>query len=101
MKDGAIIANSGHFNVEIDINALEDMKTQKRRLRPFLDEYTVCGRQEDLPPWRGEARQPGSSGRPSVGGHGHEFRKPGPLCRIRVEHGKEIGEEGVRRAHRE
>ncbi|HUJ68544.1 MAG TPA: adenosylhomocysteinase, partial [Syntrophorhabdales bacterium] len=43
MKDGAIVCNSGHFNVEVDITALEAMKTGKRRLRPFLDEYTVAG----------------------------------------------------------
>lgn len=43
MKDGAIVCNSGHFNVEIDIDAMEAMKTGKRRLRPFLDEYTVKG----------------------------------------------------------
>jgi adenosylhomocysteinase len=43
MKDGAIVCNSGHFNVEVDITALEAMKTSKRRLRPFLDEYTLAG----------------------------------------------------------
>lgn len=43
MKDGAIVCNSGHFNVEIDIDAMEAMKTGKRRLRPFLDEYTMKG----------------------------------------------------------
>jgi len=43
MKDGAIVCNSGHFNVEVDITALEEMKTGKRRLRPFLDEYTLTG----------------------------------------------------------
>jgi adenosylhomocysteinase len=41
MKDGAIMANSGHFNVEIDIPALEDMAKGKRRLRPYVDEYTM------------------------------------------------------------
>jgi adenosylhomocysteinase len=41
MKDGAIIANSGHFNVEINIPALEEMSTGKRRMRPSLDEYTM------------------------------------------------------------
>ncbi|MCW3992033.1 MAG: adenosylhomocysteinase [Candidatus Bathyarchaeota archaeon] len=41
MKDGAIIANSGHFNVEINIPALEEMSTGKRRLRSSLDEYTT------------------------------------------------------------
>jgi adenosylhomocysteinase len=43
MKDGAIVCNSGHFNVEVDIATLETMKTGKRRLRPFLDEYTLAG----------------------------------------------------------
>ena len=41
MKDGAILANSGHFNVEINIPALESLTHNKRRLRPFVDEYTL------------------------------------------------------------
>ena len=41
MKDGAIVCNSGHFNVEVDIATLETMKTGKRTLRPFLEEYTL------------------------------------------------------------
>ena len=41
MKDGAILANSGHFNVEINIAALEKMAQKKRALRPFVDEYTL------------------------------------------------------------
>ncbi len=41
MKDGAILANSGHFNVEINIPALEGMAHGQRRIRPFVDEYTL------------------------------------------------------------
>ena len=41
MKDGAVIANSGHFNVEIDIEALEEMAETKQRVRPFVDEYAL------------------------------------------------------------
>jgi len=41
MKDGAIVGNSGHFNVEIDLKALETMKRSKRRVREFIDEYTL------------------------------------------------------------
>lgn len=41
MKDGAIIANSGHFNVEINIPALEAMSTEKRLVRPFVEQYTL------------------------------------------------------------
>ena len=39
MKDGAIVANSGHFNVEINIPALEKKSKNKRLVRPFVDEY--------------------------------------------------------------
>jgi adenosylhomocysteinase len=41
MKDGVILANSGHFNVEIDIPALEKMSRTKRKIRDFVDEYTL------------------------------------------------------------
>ena len=42
MGDGAIVANSGHFNVEINIPALERLAKSKRRLRSFIDEYTLA-----------------------------------------------------------
>jgi adenosylhomocysteinase len=42
MKDGAIMANSGHFNVEINIPALEKMSGEVRRVREFLDEYVLA-----------------------------------------------------------
>jgi adenosylhomocysteinase len=41
MKNGAIIANSGHFNVEIDIPSLEKMSSSKRTTRPFVEEYSL------------------------------------------------------------
>ena len=41
MKDGAIISNSGHFNVEINIAALEEMAVEKRRPREFVDQYLL------------------------------------------------------------
>jgi adenosylhomocysteinase len=41
MKDGAIISNSGHFNVEINIPALEAMAVEKRQPRPFIDQYVL------------------------------------------------------------
>ena len=41
MKDGAIVANSGHFNVEINIPALEKLSLAKRSLRPGIDEYSL------------------------------------------------------------
>ncbi|HJY85570.1 MAG TPA: adenosylhomocysteinase [Candidatus Acidoferrales bacterium] len=41
MKDGAVLANSGHFNVEIDIPALEKLASAKRPARPLVDEYVM------------------------------------------------------------
>jgi adenosylhomocysteinase len=40
LKDGAILANSGHFNVEIDLDALERDSASRRTVRPLVDEYT-------------------------------------------------------------
>jgi adenosylhomocysteinase len=42
MKDGAIIANSGHFNVELDLPGLEEASTSKRRIRDFVEEYSLA-----------------------------------------------------------
>ena len=44
MKDGAIIANSGHFNVEISLKDLDSLSTSKRTLRPNLEEFTLRDR---------------------------------------------------------
>ena len=49
MKDGAIVANSGHFNVEIDIPALERIATGRRQIREFVEEFTLpSGRHVNL-----------------------------------------------------
>jgi adenosylhomocysteinase len=42
MRDGAVVCNSGHFNVEIDIPALEKLAVRKRQTRDFVDEYTLA-----------------------------------------------------------
>ncbi|MFO0780992.1 MAG: adenosylhomocysteinase [Candidatus Gracilibacteria bacterium] len=41
MRSGAILANSGHFDVEIDVPGLEKLAAKKRRIRPYFDEYTI------------------------------------------------------------
>jgi adenosylhomocysteinase len=41
MKDGAIVANSGHFNVEINIPSLEEMATSKDQVRPFVEQFNL------------------------------------------------------------
>jgi len=43
MKDGAILANSGHFNVEIDLDALAAMARSRRPMRPFVEEFVIGG----------------------------------------------------------
>ena len=40
MKDGAILGNAGHFNVEIDLQALEGLTEEKRKVREYVEEYT-------------------------------------------------------------
>jgi len=41
MKDGAILANAGHFNVEISLKDLEEISVSKRKLREYIEEYTL------------------------------------------------------------
>jgi adenosylhomocysteinase len=41
MKSGAVLANSGHFDTEINLRALEAMSETRRELRPFVEEYTL------------------------------------------------------------
>src|SRR3989454_3187992 len=43
MKDGAIVANSGHFNVEIDLEALGKLAQSRRSMRPFVEELSLRG----------------------------------------------------------
>jgi adenosylhomocysteinase len=42
MRDGALLANSGHFDVEIDIPALRELSVSERRVRPMADEFTMA-----------------------------------------------------------
>lgn len=46
LKDGAIICNSGHFNDEINIKALESMAEGRREIRPFVEEFTLADRRK-------------------------------------------------------
>ena len=76
MKDGAIICNTGHFNVEIDLETLakaakkSDRSANSSRSSPFP---TAGGSTF----WAREADQPGSSRRSSLERHGHELCQPG------------------------
>ena len=80
MKDGAIIANSGHFDVEIDIPALEELSVDTGNARPYVDAYTLeDGRKLYIV---GEGRLvnlAAAEGHPSEC-YGHEFRQPSTIA---------------------
>ncbi len=78
MKNGAIVANSGHFNVEIDIPALLEMSTSKSEARPFVDQYDLGDGRHVFLLGRGTADQPRCRGGPPGRRDGHELREPGP-----------------------
>ncbi|MGQ9653201.1 MAG: adenosylhomocysteinase [Thermodesulfobacteriota bacterium] len=42
MKEGAIVANSGHFNVELDLEGLAEVTQEQREIRPFVSEHLLC-----------------------------------------------------------
>ena len=91
MKDGAILANSGHFNVEINILALEELSQSQRDLRPFIREYTLGDGRRGTSTGRGTADKPDRGGGTSGQRNGHELCQPGPLYRIYGEEGRKAG----------
>ena len=97
MPSGAILSNSGHFNVEIDIPALEDMAVSHREVRPFVEEYALPDGAQAVPAGRGPLDQPGRSGGSSFGSDGHELCQPGPVGGV---HRQEQGPVGPRRPQR-
>ena len=59
MKDGAILANSGHFNSELNFKALDEMAGEGRRtLRPFVEEFKIADDQQRDRARRGSIDQP-------------------------------------------
>jgi adenosylhomocysteinase len=48
MKDGAVLANAGHFDVEIDIRGLARIADERREVRPLVEQYVVGGRRLNL-----------------------------------------------------
>ena len=77
-----MISNSGHFNVEIDIPALEKLSKPKKLARPFVDEYAMKDGRRVYLLGEGRLDQSEFSGRPSGGGDGYELREPGAVRRI-------------------
>ena len=74
MKNGAVICNSGHFDIEIDIKALTKLATRvEKNVRNFVDAYVLAGRPKNLPDRRRPTGELGRGRRPSGFGHGHEL----------------------------
>ncbi len=100
MKDGAIVANTGHFNVEIDIPALEGLSKSTRRVREFVDEFTLAdGRNIYL---LGEGRLinlAAAEGHPSSV-MDMSFANQALAAEYMVKNATVSGEEGLRRARR-
>ena len=78
MKDGAIVANAGHFDVEIDIPGLEEAAEEgPKELRPYVEEYLVNGRRIVLLGRGRLINLASAEGHPGKR-HGHVLREPGP-----------------------
>ena len=83
MRDGAIMANSGHFDAELDLSALRALaEGHVREVRENVQEFDLGGKKLQ-PHRRGPAGQPRRGRGPSGGGHGHELRQPGAVGRVR------------------
>ena len=83
MKDGAVICNSGHFDIEIDLKALKKLATQGGKKRAqFRRRLCVSRRQENLSDRRRPAGEFSRGGRPPGFSHGHELCDPGAGFRM-------------------
>ena len=85
MKDGAILSNTGHFNVEIDIPALEALTAERAADAPERGALHAQRRPHDLPDRRGPAGQPGRRRGTPGRRHGHVVRQPGALGGVRAD----------------
>ena len=100
MKDGAIVANSGHFNVEIDLEALAKLAQSRRAVRPFVEEFSLRGGRRVYV--LGEGRLinlAAAEGHPAIV-MDMSFANQALSAEYMVKHGKTPGEEGVRGAAR-
>ncbi len=83
MKDGAMLANSGHFDVEIDKDALASLGYGRRASDPRVRRRVHDGRRTPrLPAGRGASGEPFGRRGSSCGGHGHVLRQPGVGGRV-------------------
>ena len=78
MKDGAVLANAGHFDVEIDLPGLRELAGgEVRQVLPLVEQYEVGERTPPQPAGAGPGGEPGRGRGASRRGDGHELREPG------------------------
>jgi len=92
MKDGAVICNTGHFDVEINVQDLEKISVGKREIRPLVDEYKLedgrrlyllaQGRLVNLACAEGHTPEETPSDGLTFGSHGHVFQRSGVGCGV-------------------
>ena len=101
LKDGAVLSNAGHFDVEVDVAALRAYAARSFPGPPEHRRLRSAQRQNRLPAGRRAARQPRLRLRPSGGNYGYEFRPAGALRRIYHPARRGTGKENLRRAARD
>ena len=78
MKDGAIVCNSGHFDLELNLVALREMSADPVTMRPFVEEYKIQSNgTQGHRAWRRPLDQPCCRRRPPCECDGYEFCQPG------------------------
>ncbi len=92
MKGGAVICNTGHFDVEINVQDLEKISVGKREIRPLVDEYKLedgrrlyllaQGRLVNLACAEGHTPEETPSDGLTFGSHGHVFQRSGVGCGV-------------------
>ena len=83
MRDGAIMANSGHFDAELDLAALRALaEGHVREVRENVQEFDIGGKKLNLIA-EGRLVNLGRRRGPPGRGHGHELRQPGAVGRVR------------------
>ena len=82
MKDGAIVCNSGHFDLELNLEALADMSASRDQIRPFMEEFTLKTGKRVLVLGEGRLINLAAAEGHPASVMGHEFRQPGPGYRV-------------------
>ena len=98
MKDQAIVCNSGHFNVELDLDDLKKMAKSVTTIKNDVEEYVLKNGNRIYVLGRGPVSEPRLRLRPPARGHGHELRQPGAVCEAHRRESQEDQERGLQGA---